>query len=364
MGRKILLLASLIIITFSHCTDKDGRTPRNLLPLSVAAPGEIFISMDSVQWHGDIGKEIRRIMGSNVEGLPREESLFTLRYIPPQNFSSTLRQVSNIIYVTTFDVKYRGARIVQNFFTPESKEKIMSNTSYFLTTSQDVYAREQEIMYLFGQTEDLLLENLRENGQRIVDHWNRIERKRLEGELFAKTERGIAKAITDKMNVGIKVPMGFQLAMLRNNFAWMVRQEEDVDRHIFITYTDYYDIAQFENDSIIKRRDDIGKKYIYEDKEQYPYSFMVTETSVPFIPVKSRQINLNGKYAVETRGLWRTYNSTMGGPFLGVSVVDEQANRLYYIEGFVYSPGESQREFMRELEAIIHTFKTSEQLGG
>ena len=37
--------------------------------------------------------------------------------------------------------------------------------------------------------------------------------------------------------------------------------------------------------------------------------------------------------------------------------VDEKRGMLYYIEGFVYSPDRQQREQMRELEAILHTFK-------
>jgi len=32
---------------------------------------------------------------------------------------------------------------------------------------------------------------------------------------------------------------------------------------------------------------------------------------------------------------------------------------IYYIEGFVYSPGREQRELMREVETILKTFKTN-----
>jgi len=37
--------------------------------------------------------------------------------------------------------------------------------------------------------------------------------------------------------------------------------------------------------------------------------------------------------------------------------VDEKQGMLYYIEGFVYSPDREQRELLRELETILHTFK-------
>jgi hypothetical protein len=62
------------------------------------------------------------------------------------------------------------------------------------------------------------------------------------------------------------------------------------------------------------------------------------------------------------RGLWRTNNLTMGGPFLSYALVDEAEGMLYYIEGFTFSPSRNQREIMRELETILHTFRTSEEL--
>jgi hypothetical protein len=52
----------------------------------------------------------------------------------------------------------------------------------------------------------------------------------------------------------------------------------------------------------------------------------------------------------------------MGGPFLGYAVTDQPQGLIYYIEGFVFAPGKDKREYMREIEAILWSFKTSEQL--
>ena len=87
---------------------------------------------------------------------------------------------------------------------------------------------------------------------------------------------------------------------------------------------------------------------------------MVVETR--YIPPVFKEVNFNDKYAIETRGLWKTNNLTMGGPFVGYTVVDETLNRLYYIDGFVYSPGRPQREAVREIETILWTFKTSNEV--
>jgi hypothetical protein len=52
----------------------------------------------------------------------------------------------------------------------------------------------------------------------------------------------------------------------------------------------------------------------------------------------------------------------MGGPFISYSLVDEELNRIYYIEGFLYSPGKAQRDLVRELETILSTFQTESDL--
>jgi len=36
---------------------------------------------------------------------------------------------------------------------------------------------------------------------------------------------------------------------------------------------------------------------------------------------------------------------------------------LFYVEGFLFSPGKDQRELMRELETIIETFRTATEKG-
>ena len=88
----------------------------------------------------------------------------------------------------------------------------------------------------------------------------------------------------------------------------------------------------------------------------------MTETTVPFIPVTADTINFNGRFAVQLRGLFRSHTPGVGGPFLGYALVDEATQQFYYIEGFTISPGREQREIMRELETILHTFQTSAEL--
>jgi len=134
-----------------------------------------------------------------------------------------------------------------------------------------------------------------------------------------------------------------------------------VDKDIFITWKPYESEYQLLPDSLVAWRNNVAQRYLFEDPDN-PVSYILTETEVPFKPVIARQSRLNNYYAMELRGLWRTNNKSMGGPFVGYSLVDEPRGLLYYIEGFTFSPGKPQREIMRELETILKTFQTSSDL--
>jgi hypothetical protein len=57
------------------------------------------------------------------------------------------------------------------------------------------------------------------------------------------------------------------------------------------------------------------------------------------------------------RGLWKLENAFMGGPFINISLLDENRNRVVTVDAFVYAPSLDKRIYVRELEAILNTFK-------
>ena len=45
----------------------------------------------------------------------------------------------------------------------------------------------------------------------------------------------------------------------------------------------------------------------------------------------------------------------MGGPFVSISRVDEEAGKVIVAEGFVYAPEKMKRGLMRRLEGALYT---------
>ena len=352
-----IIVITAILALFTACGNEKNP---DYLPKANGKPGEIVIIVDSLQWKGPLGAELKQIFRAEVPALPQDEPMFTVIWAHPQRNMSLLTQLRNLVYVFTLDQNTRGSRTLRESISPETIARIKQDSSFFMSIIQDEYAKGQEVMYLFAPTQQDLIRHLQKNGEKIIDHFNNLEKSRLAKTLLGKrATQGIAASLRRDQNIEISIPVGYKLADRRDNFIWMRQIDPAYDKDIFITWKPYESEYQFLPDSIIKWRDETAKKYLFEDPKN-PISYLVTERDDA--EVITKQINFNGHFAMEVRGLWRTNNRTMGGPFLGYAIADEPKGLLYYIEGFAFAPGKDKREFMRELETILWSFKTSADL--
>ena len=67
-------------------------------------------------------------------------------------------------------------------------------------------------------------------------------------------------------------------------------------------------------------------------------------------------MQLGSKIGMEMRGLWETENDYMGGPFYHFSYVNAQ-NKCISVDGFVYAPNDTKRDYLRQVEAIVKSVK-------
>ncbi|MGF1637754.1 MAG: DUF4837 family protein [Cyclobacteriaceae bacterium] len=356
---KFLFFLLTAFFAFS-CNSVVNKEKSDNLQSAKGAPGEVILVMDSLLWEGELGVELRETFKSSIPSLPRDEPYFKVSYVQPQKFNSVLQSAKNIIFVTVMDESSAANRKLKGYFTKESLEMIDNDPSLYMLAKKDDFARGQDILHLFGQNQETLIENIVENREKLRQYFTDAENKRLHKSLFASKQRsGITSLIQSEYNCSIQVPAGYEIAIQDTSFIWLRHFSREVDRNVFIYYTDYTSLDQFKQENIVDLRHEITKKYIYGDPDNLR-SFVVTEEES--FPLFSREINFNGKYTVELRGLWKTNNISMGGPFTSYTLVDEDTQRLYYVEGFLYSPGKDQREFMRELEVIMNTFKTSSEI--
>jgi hypothetical protein len=102
---------------------------------------------------------------------------------------------------------------------------------------------------------------------------------------------------------------------------------------------------------IIAARDSIGKHFFEGGAEG---SYFATETIIPPLQESTK---IDGRFAIETRGLWKTKGDFMGGPFLSYTIYNDERQEILTVEGFLFGPDAKKRNILLEMEAMLTSVK-------
>ena len=350
MHKYVLLL---LVVAFG-CSEAARESRRkDLLPTARGEADEIILVVDSTQWVDSLGlgAELRKTFLAPMLGLPQDESLFNVSKVKPQKLNSVLKSAKNMVFVTTLDSKTQDSRTLQNYFTSQSLNQIKRDTSIFMRTQRDVFAKGQTVMFLFGATEEQLAQKINYNRSQIREYFEASARETIKESLFNSPKKQLAERIQENHDVTFTIPYGWEKARDLRNFVWLRKMDAETEQSIFIYYEPYRDRGVF--NEIGEFRDKITRRNLYDGENKD-----VHITRQKIIPVFTERVNFNGHFAVEARGLWKISDNSRGGPFVSYTIVDEEEGLIYYVEGYVDSPGTRKKHLVRELEAILSTFKT------
>ena len=304
-----------LIVTLS-CSENQEK----LLPSSSGNINNVSVVSSNELWDGAVGDVIRENFGRPIYGLPQIEPVFSLSHIPSKVFSGFATKSRTILKV---DIAEKEG--VFNF--------------------KNTYASPQRIIQITGKSSDNIIEIINENLNSIYSTMflNEIQEK----------QRRISKnlnqtqAIKNSTGLTLRFPSAYRVAKVDSNFVWIRRDIETGSVNLFVSrYNDK------NNSSILKIRDSISKHHIPGPVEN---TFMSTD---PIYTPSSQQISIRGKQILETRGLWEIKGQFMAGPFLNYQFESNTKQDEYImLDGFVYSPGSSKREYVFELEAIMRSLK-------
>jgi len=350
--KKILLISTLLALLWS-CGDSSSMADE-FKPPARGDADELILVIDSAVWEGPVGDELRKTLEAPMLGMPQGERLFEVYKVNPLKLNSVLKSANSMVFVTTLDSKTRQSRELRGFFTDESLKRIQRDTAYFQATEDNKFAMGQKVLYLFSKTEEELAQKIAKNSKAILALFEGQARKITKSRLLKTRAKGIEKVVMENHGYSVQVPYGWDLAQDRLDFVWLRELDLDKEKNIFIYQQPYTGTDVFE--SIGDLRDKITELHLRDGQKNDLY------IQRQDVPIFSKQISFNGKFAIETRGLWAVSDLSGGGPFLSYTLVDEETQTLYYIEGYVYNPGGKKKRMMREMDAILSTFKIPSEL--
>jgi len=344
---------AILILSLLGCGESGKGVRSEFLKNARGEPDEIILVIDSTLWADTVGlgMEVKRTFLAPMLGLPQDEPLFNVSKVNPKKLNTTLKLATNMVFVTTLDSRTSESRTIQKYFTSQALNQIKRDTSVFMRIRKDEFARGQNVMFLFGATEEQLAAKLKDNRSQIREFFEESAKKTVQKKLFTKREKGLERQLMENHGVKISLPLGWERAKDLKNFVWFRKLGEQTEQSVFIYYEPYRDRNMF-ND-IGAFRDRITKTNLRDSEK--PSKYIARQE---IVNVFTERVNFNGNFAVEARSLWRISDNSGGGPFVSYTIVDEPNGMIYYIEGYVYSPGTQKKSFMRELEAILATFQT------
>jgi len=329
MIRNLFSSFLIAIILFTSC---ENDTSTMLLPSITGKAGEVLIVIDKSIWDGEVGEKVKTILLDEYPSLPIAEPLFDPINIPHQAFNNMFKTHRNVL-MTKVGSQYENKIIVKN----------------------DVWGETQLIITLTAKNNDELLKLLDENKESIVYTIEEKERERIIKNYKQYQETSIVESLKKNQQISLYIPSGYTIDREADDFVWIAHETPMISQGIFVYFYNYVDSNTFTQEYLVKKRDEFLKKYVPGPSDG---SYMITGK---IMQPTFKEFSLNEKYAVEMRGLWDVENDYYGGgPFISFTTLDEARQRVITVEGFVYAPQYSKRNYLRQVEAILYTLRIVE----
>lgn len=326
--KKFLLVSALAIFIMS-CGDGKSSNDKILLA-STGAMNTISVVVDNETWKGSIGEAVRDVLAAPIYGLPQDEPIFNINQIPPHVFTDFITKNRTVL-------------------------KVVTNKETGISFNNNVYAKPQKVIVVSGQTKQDVIKVLNDNSAKIIETFKGIELK--EKQRLIKKSLYNTRVIQKNLGLNINFPTAYRvgktIATDADKFYWIKRDIPTGYVNVLLYELPLSAIKKDTNmiAQIVKIRDSIGQKYIEGPSEG---SYMITENA--YTPFHTQTI-IDNKPTLETKGLWDVKNAFMAGPYVNYAIEDEINKRWVVVEGFVYAPSVSKRNYMFELEAIIKSIK-------
>ena len=329
------------VLSLSAC---EGDGARVALPGKVGAAGELVVVAETEVWEGLAGDTIQAIMGQPYPVLPQYEPLMDVVHLEPSLFDRFWKPHRNIL----------GVEVAARIDTQEPSLQFFRNK----------YSRGQIYMVAKAKSPEALTRILGERGGEMVSLLHAEETSRYADIVALSANEVLARDVQARWGVQGVWPKDARMAKQTEEFWWVDRQltrlkggdNHDIQQGFFIHSEPYVSEDQLSLEHVLNRRDELTRKHVSGPTKG---SYMTTERR--YIPAYE-EMEYEGMFALEVRGLWKMENDFMGGPFYSLTLVDAARGRLLTLEGYAYAPYFDKRPYIREVEGLIRKSVVAEAI--
>jgi len=367
---KYIFFVFIGFYALSSCTS-DSMATLAPLPLSVGNPNEIRIVCDQDNWDGPLGDSIRYTFQAPFLILPNPEPMFDLKHFTAEEIiNNELRRNlrTYVLIADLSDTESATTNLIKQDLNGEKLRRAQEDSDYNTMIGKDKWAKGQMLVYLFGNNQDALFKNMREKFPTIARRINDFDQNLIQKSAYVYGESNLLNnKVKELMGIDMHIPSDYNLALEKSqpsiltqgkqitedavpgvDFLWMKRQTDKELSNIVVYSIPYTSKDQFKKQQIINLINKVGKEYISSTIED---SYLIVNDID--LPVFTTDLKINGRYAIEARGVWEMENDFMGGPFISYLIHNEKEGKLVLLNGFVYAPSQDKRNYMQEIATVL-----------
>lgn len=317
--------AFLSLVLLLSCTGPEKQV-EILLPGSTGGSLEVLVVMDHALWEGSVGSKVREQFNAPMPGMPQEEAWYKLIRIEPKALNELLKR-AHLIFMAEIDSSMQSSQ------------------------GENLWSKPQMITSYRAPSEAGLLQQMEDDLAQHLKGIRAFERRHILKRIARQRQNASNSALLRSLQAQITLPINFELDTDLEDLSIFWSRNQKSDQCLMIHRRPLDDDLLLLGKDILPVRDSLCKTYV---PGQFDGTYMTTEYR---LPPSIETSELDGRFALETRGLWRVEGDFMGGPFLSYTLFDEENGQIVTLEGFVYAPDMDKRRLLFELEAIMNSLK-------
>jgi hypothetical protein len=345
----VLLLAGIISFLLNSCEYSDKPAD--------GAEDEIIVIADSLEF-----QTLRGSLESAFEKTiytPQPEKLYSLKLISPNQLEE-YRTSKNIIVIAPYRSNSKTAKLISAVIDTSLKNEVIKSGE-IAVKKQDLWAKNQLVMFLTAPTAEDLNDAIRENKDDLVCSFQKASDKRLISSLYDPRfeKRDAQGKLLKDYGWTIYIQEDFKIAKEDPEaaFVWLRNSEKpEMQRWMFIHWIDNASPDYLNSDSINALRNSLTNRFYGAGTDSISIRIAADYYT-------SGEVNFKGRYALLTQGLWENMTKNISGPFINYTFYDEKSRRIYMLDGAVFAaPKYYKRNLIQQVDVMLQSFMTESEI--
>lgn len=345
---SIILLLGLCTLS---CNSNQDPYTSQIKPPAIGKIYQINVLSDEETLASPILDSVDFNYGQAFPILPQPEPFFELRQYSVEDLDAQpiLRELKCFLLLADFSQETNMTRMVEKDFRGQ-----LDKTKAGVKIGKDKWAKDQLIVYIYAPNREALINEIERSYTTISKEIEKFYQSMIRSTVFVQgNNRAITDSIQQIFGIDMAIPADYTTALVTDSVMWLRQEIPDISRSILIFKRPYKDPKDFSREGIKALRNRVGE-YI---SSSLPGTYMrINDID---LPLYINKLEIDGKYAVQARGIWEIVGDFMGGSFVSYAILDDVNQEIIFVDGFVYSPEKTKKLSMLYLDYILRQVKLS-----